>query len=109
MVITNMGVFCSALPQEGDGDPFSEGVFTDPFFSHYSKQNTWFSEHLVVSPERLGFLPSHLLQLFTVVSKKTKWFRFADFFCLVFVWFQKTKQVFGFLQIVYVCKCRGIL
>jgi hypothetical protein len=47
MVITNMGVFCSALPQEGDGDPVSEGVFTDPFFPHYSKQNTWFSEHFV--------------------------------------------------------------
>jgi hypothetical protein len=61
------------------------------------------TKHLVFSPMRKNRFSALSPQLSTVISKKTMRFKFADFLLLlVLVWFQKIKQVFGFLQLVYV-------
>jgi hypothetical protein len=73
-----------------------EGVFTDPFFLRINPNKT-----LGFLTQKNDFLRSHhnYSQSFL---RKTCVSISRIFFRLVFVWFQKIKQVIGFLQSLYV-------
>jgi hypothetical protein len=69
------------------------------YFAQKSNQNTWFSATLdfsLVFHWFSAFSPT----LCTVVSKKTKLSCFGRFF----PWFLKSKQLLGFLGVVYMLK-----
>jgi hypothetical protein len=52
------------------------------------------TKYLVFSPERLGFLHSHQSYSQSLLRKPCV-LSLRIFFCLIFVWFQKIKQVFS--------------